>query len=65
MNTRKIVGAIVGVGALLAPSAYARTVRTVQTPAETCHQHPPRHSYCTPDRHGLLTSLDSSIQSAN
>ena len=64
MNIRKIVAAKIAVGALLALTAYARTVRTAQTLAARDRQHPPRHSYCTSDR-GLLTSLDSSSQSAN
>ena len=45
MNIRKIVAAKIAVGALLALTAYARTVRTAQTLAARDRQHPPRHSY--------------------
>ena len=65
MNIRKNVAAKVAVGALLALTAYARTVRTAQTLAARDCQYPPRHSYCTPSDRGLLTSLDSSAQSVN
>ena len=65
MNIRKIVAAKIAVGALLALTAYARTVRTAQTLAARDRQHPPRHSYYTSSDRALLISLDSSFQSAN
>ena len=67
MNIRKIVAARVAVGALLSPTAYARTARTAQILVTRGRQHPPRHSYCTSDhRLGLLlTSLDLPVRSVN